>query len=189
MVIVLCVFCVCSVAQSHPTLCDPMDCSQPGSSVHGTLQAKILEWVAIPSTRGSSWHRDRTCPSHVPCSTGRLFTAEPLGKPKGFYMHPKGDFFFSPQLKNKHEKCLSEVYIICLFIWEVRGCIKSLILGFLFVCLFLVFGCAGSSLQWGLFSTWSAWASHCSDLSHCRARVLGCTDFSSCSTSSSSWTP
>ena len=132
MVIVLCVFCVCSVAQSHPTLCDPMDCSPPGSSVHGTLQARILEWVATPSTRGSSWHRARICPSHIPCSTGRLFTAEPLGKPLCVW------FFFPHNLKtNKHEKCLSEAYVICLFIWEVRGCIKSLIL--FFFCLFVYF--------------------------------------------------
>ena len=47
------------VAQLCPTLCDPMDCSPPGSSVHGVLQAKILEWVAISSSRGSSWPRDQ----------------------------------------------------------------------------------------------------------------------------------
>ena len=41
------------VAQSCPTLCDPMDCSPPGSSVHGILQARILEWVAITFSRGS----------------------------------------------------------------------------------------------------------------------------------------
>ena len=52
--------CVChkkvkvSVAQLYLTLCDPMNCSQPGSSVHGILQARILEWVAIPFSRGSS---------------------------------------------------------------------------------------------------------------------------------------
>ena len=39
--------CVCVVAQSYPTLCDPVNCSPPGSSVHGILQARILEWVAI----------------------------------------------------------------------------------------------------------------------------------------------
>ena len=44
---------VCSVAQSCP-LCDPVDCSLPGSSVHGTLQVRILEWAARPSSRGSS---------------------------------------------------------------------------------------------------------------------------------------
>ena len=44
----------CSVVQSCPTLCDPLDCSPPDSSVHGILQARILEWVAIPFTRRSS---------------------------------------------------------------------------------------------------------------------------------------
>ena len=51
---------VFSVTQSCPTLCDPMDCSLPGSSVHGIFQARILEWVAIYSSRGSSRPRDRT---------------------------------------------------------------------------------------------------------------------------------
>ena len=46
------------VAPLCPTLCDPMDCSPPGSAVHGILQAKILEWVAIPFCRGSSWPMD-----------------------------------------------------------------------------------------------------------------------------------
>ena len=43
-----------------PTLCDPMDCSPPGSSVHGILQARILKWVAMPSYRVSSWPRYQT---------------------------------------------------------------------------------------------------------------------------------
>ena len=46
------------VAQFCPTLCDPMDCSLSGSSVHGNLQARILEWVAMPSSRRSSHHRE-----------------------------------------------------------------------------------------------------------------------------------
>ena len=45
----------------------PCDCSPPGSSVHGNLQARILEWVAISSSRGSSWPRDQTCVSCVSC--------------------------------------------------------------------------------------------------------------------------
>ena len=49
--------------QSCPTLCDPMDCSLPGYSVHGILQARILEWVVMPSSRGSSQPRDQTCVS------------------------------------------------------------------------------------------------------------------------------
>ena len=58
------------VAQSCPTLCDPMDCSPPGSSVPGILQARILEWVAICFSRGSSWPRDQT---YVSCIAGRCF--------------------------------------------------------------------------------------------------------------------
>ena len=58
-------------------LFDPMDCSLPGSSVHGILQARILEWVAMPSSSGSFWPRDWT---QVSCITGRFFSAEPLGK-------------------------------------------------------------------------------------------------------------
>ena len=45
---------MCVPAQSYPTFCDPIDCSPPGSSVHGILQARILEWVAMPSSRGAS---------------------------------------------------------------------------------------------------------------------------------------
>ena len=59
------------VTQSCPTLCDPMDCSLPGSSVHGFLQARILEWVAIPFSRESSQSRNQT---QVSCTAGRFFT-------------------------------------------------------------------------------------------------------------------
>ena len=59
------------VAQSCPTLYNPMDCSLPGSSVHRIFQERILEWVAISFSRKSSWPRDRT---HVPRIVGRCFT-------------------------------------------------------------------------------------------------------------------
>ena len=59
--------CACSVTQSCLTLCDPMDCSLPGSSVHGIFQAGILECLAISFSRGSSQCRDRTCVSYVSC--------------------------------------------------------------------------------------------------------------------------
>ena len=49
------------------TLCNSMDCSPPGSSVHGILQARILKWVAMPSSRGSSWPRDQTHIAYVSC--------------------------------------------------------------------------------------------------------------------------
>ena len=58
-------------AQSCPTLCNPMDCSPPGSSVHGILQARILEWIAIPFSRGSSHPRDR---AWVSCIASGFFT-------------------------------------------------------------------------------------------------------------------
>ena len=58
-----------------------MACSPPGSSVHGILQARILEWVAMPSSRGSLQPRDQTQFSCVSCIAGRIFTTEPLGKP------------------------------------------------------------------------------------------------------------
>ena len=53
--------------QSCPTLCDPVDCGLPGSSVHGILQARTMDWVAISSTRGSSQSRYWTCISNVSC--------------------------------------------------------------------------------------------------------------------------
>ena len=59
---------VCAkLLQSCPPLCDPIDCSPPGSSVHGILQARILEWVAIPFSRASSQPRNQTCISYVSC--------------------------------------------------------------------------------------------------------------------------
>ena len=59
------------VAQSRLTLCDPMECSLPGSSVHGIFQASVLEWVTLSFSSGSSQPRDQTWVSHI---AGRLFT-------------------------------------------------------------------------------------------------------------------
>ena len=90
-----CAWVLCAESlQSCLTLCDPMDCSLPGCSVHGILQAAILKWVAMPSARGSSWSRDQTCvscaslywwddsllPSHQGISTNKFYwntTANP----------------------------------------------------------------------------------------------------------------
>ena len=58
------------VTQSSPTLCDPMDCSPPGSSVHGILQTRILEWIAISFSRGSSWPKYRI---QISCIAGGFF--------------------------------------------------------------------------------------------------------------------
>ena len=73
------------VAQSCPTLCDPMDCSLSGSSVHGIFQARVLEWIAVSFSRGSSQPRNRSRVSHI---AGRYFTiwanreAQPRLKPQ-----------------------------------------------------------------------------------------------------------
>ena len=64
--------------QSWLTLCDPMDCSPPGSSVYGILQTRILEWVAMPFSKGTSQFRDQTRVS------GKFLT-EPPGKPNITY--------------------------------------------------------------------------------------------------------
>ena len=68
------------VSQSCSTLCDPMDCSPPSSSVHGILQARILEWVVMPSFRGSSQPKDQTQVSRL--TSGFFLLSEPPGKPK-----------------------------------------------------------------------------------------------------------
>ena len=65
--------CVCAMSlQSCPAVCDPVDCSPPGSSVHGVLQARVLEWVFTSSSRGSSRPRDGTRVSHVSCIGRRI---------------------------------------------------------------------------------------------------------------------
>ena len=80
--------CYCLVAKLYLALCDPMDCSSPGSSVHGISQAKILEWVAISVSRGSSRPRDQIRLSY----SGRCFffffflTMEPPGSLKMYHI-------------------------------------------------------------------------------------------------------
>ena len=77
--------CCCLLSKSCPTLLQPVDCSPPGSSVHGLFQARILEGVAISFSRGSSWSRDQTSISCIDTLLHPLsgfFTTEPLGKPK-----------------------------------------------------------------------------------------------------------
>ena len=67
--------CACAkLLQSCLILCDPMDCSPPGSSVHGILQARILEWVAMPSSRGSSYSEIEPMTLRSPALAGEFFT-------------------------------------------------------------------------------------------------------------------
>ena len=65
--------------QSHLTFCNPMDCSLPGSSVPGILQARILEWFAVSFSRESSQPRGPTCVSWSSCIADGFFTTEQLG--------------------------------------------------------------------------------------------------------------
>ena len=74
-----------------PTLCDPMDCSPLGSSIHGILQARILEWIAISFSRGSSWPRDRTQVSCVSC----------IGRQILYHWAARGRPFKAVQMKAK----------------------------------------------------------------------------------------
>ena len=86
----LCCVCVCAQQlQLCPTLCDPVDCSPPASSVHGIFPARILEWVAMSSSRGSSQPRDQTCISQVSCFSRQVL----------YHQHHLGSFTkYSPLL-------------------------------------------------------------------------------------------
>ena len=72
--------CVCQ-SFSHVQLCSPMDCSPTSSSAHGIPQASILNWIAIFSSRGSSWPRDQFCISCISCLAHRFITTESARKP------------------------------------------------------------------------------------------------------------
>ena len=91
---------VCLCAQLCLPLCDPMDYSPPGSSVHGIFQARILKWVAMPSSRASSQPRDWTHVSYVSC-IGRWVlyqTSEPVSVARSqlyFFSQGKELFFLS----------------------------------------------------------------------------------------------
>ena len=110
------------VAKPCLTLCSHMDCSPPGSSVRGISQARILDWVAMSSCRGSSWPRNWTC---VSCTAGRFFATELPGKPwlsigflkqtKGTYLYlnsQKINFKFNASFLEQTMKAKSEIDII-----------------------------------------------------------------------------
>ena len=90
-------------------LCDFMDCGSQGSSVHGTLQTRMLEWVATSSSRGSSLSRDRTHVSFGFYIAGRFFTAEPPGKSlkTTVLAHSSTTFKYILQI------CAPSLYLLC----------------------------------------------------------------------------
>ena len=92
-----------------------MHCSSPGSSVHGISQARILEWVAISFSRGSSQPRDQT---HIPCLASWFFTTEPPGKPLShllhFVWHTLGPFI-TLQMTQFHSSTYSIIHMYHIF--------------------------------------------------------------------------
>ena len=98
------------VAQSCPTLCNLMDCSPPGSSVHGILQARILEWVAFPFSRGSSHPRDQT---QVSCIADGFFTIWATRKVQfkntWTYIHALWMYLYCQQQNLQSKLCTFEI--------------------------------------------------------------------------------
>ena len=128
------------VAQSCPTLCNPMNCGPPGSSVHGILQARILEWIAIPFSRGSSRPRDRTW---VSCIANRFFTIWATGKIPREGSHSLLQGFFLNQGSNPGLLCCRQIlyhlshWCACMLscfsrfrLFGTRPCQASLSIGF-----------------------------------------------------------
>ena len=105
------------VAESCPTLCDLMDCSLPGSSVHGILQARTLEWAAIPFSRRSTWLRDRTWVQ------ADSLPSEPPGEPPTFeYLY---SITYRQPASGNHKFGLFYYESVCLFLkdnWPTPLC-------------------------------------------------------------------
>ena len=95
---------LCLVPHSCLTLCDPMDCSLQATLSMGTLQARILEWVVMPSSRGSSQPRDQTQVSHI---AGGFFTIWPPGEPKSMHQSSSVQSLFATPWTAAHQASLS----------------------------------------------------------------------------------
>ena len=95
------------IAQLCSILCDPMDCSLPGSSIHGIFQARVLEWVVIAFSRGSSRPRDRTRVSHI---VGGCFT---------IWATKDSVFIFFPCLCSSLQRCFC--LIVSMFVFHIEA--------------------------------------------------------------------
>ena len=101
------------VAQLCLTLCDPMDCSLPGSLVHRISQARMLEWVVISSSRGSSWPRDWTCVSCISCIGKQILYYWATWEAQNYHRTQQ---FYSLSEKKKKNLTNSKGYIHPMFI-------------------------------------------------------------------------
>ena len=116
--------CMCALSvQSCSTPCDPIACSPPGSSVHGTLQARILGWVAISSSKGSSQPGIEPVSLASPALAGRFFNTEPPGKPMGMFM--ASQIFF----RDTNKSCFEGSW------WNIFTALNFLFLPVSFCCL------------------------------------------------------
>ena len=97
------------------TLCNPKDCSLPGSSVHGIFQARVLEWVAMSFSWGTSQPRGRTRVSHI---VGRCFTSEPPGKSNTVFQQHKRRLYTWTSPDGQYRNQID--YILCSQRW--RSC-------------------------------------------------------------------
>ena len=133
--------------QLCPTLCDPMNCSLLGSSVHGIFPARILEWFAMPSSRGSSQLTERICISCISCIASRLFAKSHKGSPISRYVTTNTIFprywrlinHWKPLICSVHQKFLLGIYhYISCYIIQIKFIIAN-------VCHILICACMISS--------------------------------------------
>ena len=118
------------VGNSCPTVLRPHECSWPGSSVHGIFQAGILEWVAMPSSRGSSWPRDQTCISYVSC----------IGRQILYHWVSRGDIYIYIYT-HTHTHIYTFVYV-CVYVYTYM-CVytqKEKICKIIYTCILLCWG-------------------------------------------------
>ena len=126
---------ICSQSLSHVWLCHPMDCNPPGSSVHGIFLVRILEWVAISSSRGTSWPRDRTHNSEDSYLADGVFTTESIyrmGEIFGDHIRPVVLKYFPHSVKwlfilmcRNFLVCCSSACWFCIFFFF---CIKMVLI-------------------------------------------------------------
>ena len=110
--------------QSCLTLCNPMDCSLTGSSIHGILQAGILESLAMTSSRGSSRPSDWTWIACASRFVGGFFTTEPLGKPSPWLWWSLTQIIYTKSLNNSRHR-----FTVSLWVLKVVCCCKICVTG------------------------------------------------------------